>query len=95
MTPEGKVKDKIKALLKRYGAWYFMTTTAGFGKSGVPDIVGIHKGKGFGIECKAGKGKTTALQDIQLRAIETAGGTALVVNETEGQEALLRFLRDE
>tara|TARA_R110000823_G_scaffold265761_1_gene385632 strand:+ start:266 stop:484 length:219 start_codon:yes stop_codon:yes gene_type:complete len=47
----------------------------------VPDIVGCYKGKFFGIECKAGKGKTTALQDMHLNKIDTAGGIALVVNE--------------
>ena len=35
----------------------------------------------IGIECKAGKGKTTALQDRELAAIKTAGGYDLVVNE--------------
>ena len=33
------------------------------------------------VECKAGKGKTTALQDRELAAIKTAGGYDLVVNE--------------
>jgi ABC-type phosphonate transport system ATPase subunit len=55
--------------------------TGGYGKSGVPDIVGSYNGKFFGIECKAGKGKTTALQDLNLRQIAIAGGIAAVVNE--------------
>jgi hypothetical protein len=35
----------------------------------------------FGIECKAGKGKTTALQQKNLEDIRTAGGFDWVVNE--------------
>jgi hypothetical protein len=36
----------------------------------------------LGIECKAGKGKTTALQQKNLDDIKTAGGFDWVVNET-------------
>jgi hypothetical protein len=38
-------------------------------------------GRFCGIECKAGKGKTTALQDRELARIQEAGGIALVINE--------------
>ena len=49
--------------------------------SGVPDIVGCYNGKFFGIECKAGSNKPTALQNKNLTNIELAGGIAVVVNE--------------
>ena len=81
MTPEGKVKKKIVEQLKTLGCYYFFPATGGYGKSGVPDIVGCYKGRFFGIECKAGKNKTTALQDNNLSAIALAGGVAAVVNE--------------
>jgi len=81
MTPEGKVKKKVVEQLKALGAYYFFPATGGYGKSGVPDIVGCYQGKFFGIECKAGKGKTTALQEQQLAQIAAAGGVAAVVNE--------------
>ena len=81
MTPEKKVKTKVVAILKGFGAYYFYPVTGGYGASGVPDIVGCYKGKFFAIECKAGKGKTTALQEKNIANIYAAGGTALVVNE--------------
>lgn len=81
MTPEGKVKAKAVALLKAAGAYYFFPVTGGFGKSGVPDIVACVRGHFLGIECKAGKGKTTALQDFNLKQIGDAGGWPLIVNE--------------
>ena len=80
-TPEKKVKDKVVAQLKRLGAYYFYPVTGGFGRSGVPDIVGCHRGRFFGIECKAGKNKPTKLQELNLKQIKDAGGIALVINE--------------
>ena len=81
MTPEAKVKKKCVAYLKSIGAYYFFPATGGYGKSGVPDIVGCHKGRFFGIECKAGNNKPTELQKHQLKLIADAGGIAMVVNE--------------
>jgi hypothetical protein len=59
-----------------------MPATGGYGKSGVPDIVGCYEGRFFGIECKAGKGKVTALQQKNLDEIYASKGIALVVNES-------------
>jgi len=81
MTPEAKVKKKCVEYLKSIGAYYFFPATGGYGKSGVPDIVGCYKGRFFGIECKAGKNTPTELQKNQLRLIAQAGGIAMVVNE--------------
>jgi ABC-type lipoprotein export system ATPase subunit len=38
------------------------------------------------IECKAGKGKTTALQDLNIAHIKKCGGIALVINESNIDE---------
>jgi len=94
MTPEKKVKTKVVAILKELGAYYFYPITGGYGASGVPDIVGCYKGRFFAIECKAGKGKTTALQEKNLNNIMTAGGTAMVINEDNMEDVneLLRHI---
>lgn len=81
MTPEARVKTKVKKILDEMGAYYFMPATGGFGRSGVPDIVGCIGGKFFGIECKAGSSKPTALQEKELRRITDAGGVSLLINE--------------
>lgn len=81
MTPEAKVKAQVRRHLVELGAYYFSPVTGGYGGSGVPDIVGCYNGKFFAIECKAGRGKTTALQDRNIALIHTAGGKAIVVNE--------------
>jgi hypothetical protein len=80
-TPESKVKKKATQYLKTLGAYYFYPATGGFGRSGVPDIVACYKGFFFGLECKAGKNKPTALQQKNLEDIRGAGGFDLVVNE--------------
>ncbi len=81
MTPEAKVKKVVVKQLRNLGAYYFYPVTGGYGRSGVPDIVGCYKGKFFGIECKAGKNVPTDLQRINLEDIDKQGGIALVVNE--------------
>lgn len=80
-TPEGKVKAKVKVILKELNAYYTMPVTGGFGTSGAPDFLVCLKGNFVGIECKAGKGKPTALQEKNLHNIAQAGGQALVINE--------------
>tara|TARA_R110000787_G_scaffold113200_2_gene222365 strand:- start:1613 stop:1912 length:300 start_codon:yes stop_codon:yes gene_type:complete len=80
-TPEAKVKKVVVKQLKEIGAYYFYPVTGGYGGSGVPDIIGCHEGRFFGIECKAGKNKPTPLQEKNLTDIKNNGGIAVVVNE--------------
>jgi hypothetical protein len=81
LTPEGKVKDKVKRLFKSMGVYYAMPATGGYGVSGVPDFLVCLKGRFIGVECKAGKGKPTALQLKNLAEIDASGGIAVIVNE--------------
>ena len=94
MTPEGRVKDAIKKMLKAAGWYWFMPVSNGLGKHGIPDIiackptvitpdmVGQRVGLFVGIECKApGKLSTaTPLQERELKAIEAAGGIAVLAD---------------
>jgi hypothetical protein len=82
LTPERKVKDKVKKVLKELGAYYAMPATGGYGSSGVPDFLVCYRGRFIGLECKANGGKTTALQEKNLEDIRKNGGTALVINES-------------
>lgn len=80
-TPERKVKSEVREVLKELGAYYVMPVTSGYGNSGAPDFLVCLHGRFIGIECKAGNGKTTALQERNLAQINRAGGIDLVVNE--------------
>ena len=81
MTPEGKVKKRVKAILDELEVYHFSPMQNGMGRAGIPDIVACHGGKFIGIECKAGDNKPTALQERELNRILNAGGEAFVINE--------------
>lgn len=81
-TPEAKVKAKIKDLLKKYGVYYAMPIGTGYGNSGVPDFLCCVGGHFLAIEAKANGGKPTALQLKNINQINTCGGTAVVIDET-------------
>jgi len=85
MTPEGKVKKKVKEYLTSIGAWYYMPVSNGMGRAGCPDILVCHKGRMYAIETKSpGKrNNTTANQDREINAINEAGGVAVVVDDVE------------
>jgi hypothetical protein len=91
-TPEKKVKDKVRAILKEVGAYCFTPATHGYGSSGVPDIVACMNGKFIGIEVKAGAGKPTALQEKNLMDIFRCNGVAIVINEN-GIEEFKTFMK--
>lgn len=96
-TPEAKVKASVRKLLDTLNIYHFMPPANGFGRAGIPDIVGCMDGHFIAIECKAGKGTTTALQDRELNAILNAGGTTYIARENNIAELkqLLKERRDE
>lgn len=93
MTPEAKVKARVRRILNDYGAYYTMPVTGGYGSSGVPDFVACYKGRFYGIECKAGGNQPTALQWKNLADIEKAGGIALVIDEDTVETLIEAFNR--
>jgi hypothetical protein len=93
MTPEAKLKKQVKKILDDIGAYHFSPLTAGYGRSGVPDIIVCYKGKFIGIECKAGKGKLTALQEYNIEQIKRNQGLAIVINEGN-IETLLTLVKE-
>lgn len=81
MTNEDKVKAKVKAILDRLKpeCWYFMPIP--MWHRGVPDFVGVYRGKFFTIETKSGKNIPTALQKLCMAEIVGASGQCIVINE--------------
>jgi pantoate kinase len=80
-TPEALVKKRIRKILDTTATYYAMPIGTGYGNSGVPDFICCSNGHFLAIEAKAGKGKTTALQDAHIERIQKAGGTAVIINE--------------
>lgn len=88
-TPEGKVKDKIKKLLKQHHAYFTMPVMTGFATNGTPDFAICSHGRYLAIEAKAGDAAPTELQWARLTEVQRAGGSTMVVNENN-----LRVLED-
>lgn len=92
MTLEAAVKKQIRKILDAEGVYYAMPMGTGYGNSGVPDFLCCVAGKFVAIEAKAGKGKTTALQDANIDKIRCAAGVALIINE-QNLDTLMPLLR--
>lgn len=94
MTPEGRVKARIKAYLKTTDAWWYMPVQNGMGVIGIPDFIMCFQGRFVGIECKApGKERTvTENQRRQLDGIAAAQGCVAVVTDVEQVKTLLSAL---
>ena len=77
-TPEGLVKDKIKQILRDYGAYFFMPVQMGLGAAGVDfhcvvhiDLFGLDIALAFFIEAKDQGKELTARQDLFLNQRRT------------------------
>ena len=92
MTPEGKVKKKVKEYLQSIGAWYYMPVSNGMGRVGCPDILVCYKGLFMAFETKApGKIKNvTANQQREIDEIQRANGLAHVVDDVEQVKEYIR-----
>ena len=98
MTPEGKIKRAITAVLKNYGedVYYHMSVPTGYGRSTL-DYLGFCCGLGFAIEAKAPGEKPTARQRAVIEEIEASGAAVFVIKnhqELANLEAWLRTLTE-
>jgi hypothetical protein len=93
MTPEGKIKARIKKLLDGYDrVFYFMPVPSGYGMTTIDYFVCMD-GIFVGIEAKAPGKKPTARQEGTLADIRAAGGSTFVIDDEQGIVALDTFLR--
>lgn len=79
-TPEGKVKDRVKRLLKKYGCYQFWPVQTGYGAPTL-DCIGCHCGLFFGIETKAPGKHPTPRQLLTMEDMRAAQGTVFVIGE--------------
>jgi hypothetical protein len=84
MTPEGRVKEGVKKVLRKHGAYYHMPVQNGMGKPTL-DFVGCLKGWFFAIETKAHVGdKATLRQEVTMKEMREAGAAVFLVCGEEG-----------
>lgn len=91
-TPEGKVKDKVKRVLKKYGCYYFMPVQTGYG-SPTLDFLCCCRGVFIAIETKQPGKQPTPRQELTIADIRSARGIVFVIDgDTTELEALLKKL---
>lgn len=82
-TPEGKVKERVKRVLKHHGSYWHMPVQNGMGAPTL-DFIGCHQGRFFGIETKPGNKQPTPRQKLTMEAMEAAGGKTFLINDATG-----------
>lgn len=94
--PENKLTSDILGALRARGAWVNKTHGNIYSR-GLPDITGIYRRVGIGLEVKLpGKQRTlTPLQAVTLKAIRKAGGEAYMVTTVEQALGVLRKIDKE
>jgi hypothetical protein len=91
MTPEGKIKEQIKKLLKEYGVYWFMPVQNGMGKPGL-DFFCCANGHFLAIEAKAPGKEPTDRQWITMSEVVKAHGHAVFVsNEAQLHDLEVRL----
>lgn len=82
-TPEHLLTNAIRGILNAAGIWHFKHWGGPMGTTGVPDIIGCHKGRFIAIEVKAGKNAVSPAQKAFLEAITRAGGIGIVARSID------------
>jgi hypothetical protein len=82
LTPEGKVKKRIKEILKAHGIFHFSPSMGAYsGKAGIPDIITCIRGYLVGIEAKADPMKAPSkFQMLRMSEIRQSGGLTLLIH---------------
>jgi len=93
VTPEGRVKAKVKKALDKLGTdcWRFMPVQTGYGVPALDYLLCI-RGRFVAIETKAPGKRLTALQEGTKAAMEAAGGIVLVVWDETSLEIAMKII---
>lgn len=89
MTENTIVRNVLAYLKAQPETWAFKVHGSPMQVAGIPDLVGVQKGRFFALEVKRADGKTTLLQEAMMRRIREAGGLVGVVRSVEDVKAVL------
>lgn len=94
-TPEAKMKKKVDKVLKEAGVWFFAPQSGIYGRSGIPDRIGILPGgRMIAVEVKADPTKKpTELQKKVIGEMMDAGAIVWLVDSDLKVEALRTALK--
>ena len=95
MTPEAKVKAKVKRALANYpDAYTYMPVPGGFGAVSL-DFLICFRGQFIAVETKAPGKKPTKLQEVTMAAMRRAGAKVFVIDGSADTMApLLQLFED-
>jgi hypothetical protein len=78
-TPEGKVKEQVKRVLRKHGVYWHCPVQNGMGAPSL-DFVCCHRGLYFAVETKSPGKKPTPRQLLTIADIELTGGKVFVID---------------
>lgn len=85
---ETAITEAIIRWLRRQGA-HVIKTYGGPYRRGLPDLIGVYRGRALALEVKRPGGKPTKLQEYELSLWAAAGAVAGVVTSIEDAKRLL------
>ena len=84
---EKLVKEDVKKLLRKAGAYFYMPVPGGFGARGAPDFYVCHKGRFCVVETKRDAiTKPSPFQQSHIAEVQRSGGVAFVINAVNQHE---------
>jgi len=90
---ESRLSRRIAQALRAEGAFVFKVHGSALMMAGLPDLIGVHHGKFFGLETKMPEGKDpTPIQLLRHKQIRKAGGFVAVVRTVQQALDALRSL---
>jgi precorrin-6B methylase 2 len=93
MTPEGRIKAKVKAKLNAYGAYHFWPVQMGMG-SRTLDCLACHNGRALAIETKAPGQKITEQQKAIAERMEYSRCKVFCISQPDDLAELETWLRE-
>lgn len=94
MTPEGRIKKKIKEFLNKVPSLWYYTPQDRY-TSGIPDIIGCYRGLFFALEVKdPRKAYPSAMQGVIMNLISSVKGYAFVVTSVDHAKHVINLLKE-
>ena len=91
MTPEAKVKQKVKEWLTEIGCYWFCPVQSGFGAKTL-DFLCCHQGRFFAIETKALGKQPTKYQNLVANLMKDAGAKVYVIDSEHELDRVRRLI---
>lgn len=88
MTTEAAITEAIIRWLRARGA-HVIKTYGGPYRRGLPDLIGVYRGRALALEVKRPGGKPTPLQEHELGRWAAAGALVAVVTSVEDVKRLI------